>query len=149
MFAVSCAAIFGLFAVLGWVLATESGLKAVASLVRSATPDMLMLGEVRGRLIGPLEVDDLALGMPDLELELEALKLDWAPRDLLSRRVVVSQLTLGKLDMRTRASDEPSSPLSLPDHLRLPVGLQVSRISVESLTVHQVAAGEPLSSDSA
>ncbi|AWI75623.1 DUF490 domain-containing protein [Parazoarcus communis] len=148
VFAVSCAAIFGLFAVLGWVLATESGLKAVASLVRSATPDMLMLGEVRGRLIGPLEVDDLALGMPDLELELEALKLDWAPRDLLSRRVVVSQLTLGKLDMRTRASDEPSPPLSLPDHLRLPVGLQVSRISVDSLTVHQVAAGEPLSSDS-
>lgn len=149
VFAIACAAVLGLFAVLGWVLATESGLKAVASLVRSAAPDVLTLGEVRGRLIGPLEVDNFALGSPDLELDLEALKLDWAPRDLLSRRVVVSQLTLGKLDVRTRASDEPSPPLSLPDHLRLPVGLQVSRIGVESLTVHQVAAGEPLSSDSA
>ncbi|MCK9259699.1 MAG: translocation/assembly module TamB domain-containing protein [Azoarcus sp.] len=148
-FAISGAALFGFLALLVWGLATESGLKLIAGLARSAAPGLLTLGEVRGRLIGPLEVDDLALRMPDLELELEVLHLDWAPRALLSGRVQVADLTIARLDVRTRANDEPSQPLSLPDHLRLPVELQVSRIAVGALTVHHVAAGEALSSDTA
>ena len=148
-FAISGAVLFGFLALLVWGLATEPGLKLIAGLARSAAPGLLTLGEVRGRLIGPLEVDDLALHMPDLELDLEALKLDWAPQALFSGRVQVADLTIGKLDVRTRANDEPSPPLSLPDHLRLPVAVQVSRIAVGSLTVHHVAAGESLSSDTA
>ncbi|WP_349251927.1 translocation/assembly module TamB domain-containing protein [Azoarcus sp. L1K30] len=139
--------LFGFVSILVWGIATESGLKALARLARSAAPGNLTLGEVRGRLIGPLEVDLLALHTPDLALRLETLALEWTPWDLLSGRVAVSSLTLARLDVHARASDAPSPPARLPDQLRLPVALHLPRIEIETLTIHRAEASESLSAE--
>lgn len=67
-----------------WLLGTEAGARRV---LRAAQERGFIdgYGEVRGRLAGPLEVDDLRVVLdPETKMEMERLRIDWQPTGLLS-----------------------------------------------------------------
>lgn len=132
---------------LAWALATESGLRALVRLAGSATAGSVSISDVRGRLIGPMKIDELRFEAADLKLELRDLALDWQFVSLLTGQLVLDSVSVGELAVTTRATDGPAAPLVLPAHLRLPLVLRLHRLDIVSMTVRSLPAGEPLSSE--
>lgn len=146
LFALACAFLLVLGGVLAWALATESGLRTLVRLAASASAGSVHVGEVRGRLIGPLEIDELRVDAENLKVELRGLVLDWRPSSVLTGLLVVDRLAVGEAMVTTRATGEDPAPLALPEHLRLPGGLRLHRFDVALVTIRSLPAGEPMSS---
>lgn len=146
-FALIGAVLLVLCGLLAWTLATESGLRALVRLAGSATAGTVSVSEVRGRLIGPMEIDELRFEAADLKVELRDLVLDWQFSSLVTGQLVLDSLSVGEVAVTSRATDEPAAPFALPTQLRLPLVLRLHRLDLASVTVRSLPAGEPLSSD--
>jgi len=88
-FALIGAVLLVLSGLLAWTLATESGLRALVRLAGSATAGTVSVSEVRGRLIGPMEIDELRFEAADLKVELRDLVLDWQFSSLVTGQLVL------------------------------------------------------------
>ncbi len=144
---VACVLVLVPALMLAWALATEAGLRALFRLASSATAGSVQVGEVRGRLIGPMEIDELRFDAPDLKIELRELVLDWQITSVLSGPLILERLSIGDALVTTRASAEPTPPLALPAHLRLPLALRLHRIDAATLSIRTLPAGAPMTSD--
>ncbi|MFP4496421.1 MAG: hypothetical protein ACLFN3_10925, partial [Halochromatium sp.] len=60
-----------------FVLGTQTGLRALLAVTDDLAPGLIQVGRVEGRLLGRLELDDLALRLPGLETSIGRLTLDW------------------------------------------------------------------------
>lgn len=115
-----------LAALAGWLLASESGLRALAGLLSG---DGLQIEAPRGRLLGPLQFAKLRWQAADgSAVELAELDLDWSPGRLLAGELRIERLAVGRLAIAPGPATPASPPpLSLP--LPLAVDLQQLRIS--------------------
>ncbi|QGG80106.1 hypothetical protein GH975_05770 [Litorivicinus lipolyticus] len=121
---------FGLLMALGGglntVLATQHGLQWLLDQVAGS----VQASGVRGRLIGPLKIQTLAVRDAEgVWLRASDVQLDWTPRQLLSWVVSIEQLSAASIEwvrqpLPTTATDD-GGPLPMP----LP-GLRVGRLSV-------------------
>ncbi|HTH58648.1 MAG TPA: translocation/assembly module TamB domain-containing protein [Paraburkholderia sp.] len=102
-----------------------------------------------GRLAGTLDGGTIASGLRLRDVAWHgadgtALKVDrisgqWT----LGRRpwrFVVAYLHVGDVDLRTVPSNEPSTPMTMPTDLRLPLAVQIRDLRVAKLTLHQGAS---------
>ena len=123
----------GALAVLVWLLATPSGLERLTRTAVDYSDGQLRIEGAEGRLTGPLQVRSLSLNTPTLQLQLDALALDWSPAALLDRRLHIRALSLDSVRFATAPSDAASTPPALPDSLALPVTVQIDRLTLGRL----------------
>ncbi|MBV8260490.1 MAG: translocation and assembly module protein TamB, partial [Paraburkholderia sp.] len=102
-----------------------------------------------GKLAGKLEGGTLASGVRFSDVSWRGsdgttLKVDriggqWALQGFgqAPRRFVVDYLHIGNVDMRIVPSHEPSTPMTLPENLELPLGLEIRDLRVDKLTLHE------------
>lgn len=120
-----------LVGVLGFALGTESGLQAVLALLQRVAPGELSYGQVQGRLLGALRIEQLRYQDGALKLTLGTAELDWQPRALLERQLLINRLQVADLDLQLPPSaddappNDPEQPLSLPD-VQLPFALHIA-----------------------
>lgn len=119
--------------VLALVLGTERGLRAAVGLAETLAPETFSLGEVEGRVLGPLRIGDLSLRLPDLEIRVDAAALDWQPAALLRGQLKIDQLSARGIDLLASGAPPPDpQPFALPQ-IRLPFGIDVQQALIEDL----------------
>ena len=116
----------GLLGTGGWLLATESGLRALAGGAAGLLPGKLAWQALSGRLIGPLRIQGLAYeDASGLEIRLEDFELDWQPLALLHGQLRLQVLHGSGVLVRLpkpRLDDQGSALPGLPLELRLDDG---------------------------
>lgn len=115
---------------LAWLLGTESGLRAGATLVARASADAVRLEGVGGRLISGFSVVRVNVDLPTLRVAARDLNVRWDATALLDGRVHVSLLELGELALSAAPGDTGSAPPALPPPLALPVELMLERLAI-------------------
>lgn len=113
-----------------WLLASESGLIALAKLAGRVTGDELVIEVSAGRLIGPLRLARLVLDGADSRIEARDVALDWRFEFRPDARLIFAQFDLAALDVSSRPSDAPIAP---PADLSLPLALNIERLQIGKL----------------
>lgn len=119
----------GLGAGTAWLLGTPSGLEASLALAGRLSGGQLEVTGARGRLLGPLAVDELRWEKGGDAVRLSGLKLAWQPGALLQGRLAIDRLEAREL--RLQRAPGPDTPP--PRELTLPLALQVEALTLDSL----------------
>jgi translocation and assembly module TamB len=106
-----------------------------------------MVEGTQGTLSGPLHIAHLTFENAALHADIQGLQFDWSPHLLGQRRVAVNYLRLGNLHLTLKDKEEvkEEEPLTLPQSLVLPVGVEVHEVSIERLTITKGGTDHPLS----
>ncbi|MGQ0528659.1 MAG: translocation/assembly module TamB domain-containing protein [Panacagrimonas sp.] len=125
----------GVMVLAGWVLASTSGARWLVDTLPQTGWMELEVKEIDGRLLGPLQLRDLHLVMPSLELRLDQATLEWSPARVLGGRLQINALRIGTLQVWTQAKDdEPDDePAQIP---QLPLGISIAQLSTSHLELH-------------
>ncbi|HRD65533.1 MAG TPA: translocation/assembly module TamB domain-containing protein [Candidatus Competibacter sp.] len=128
-------------------VSTETGAKGLLMLATKILPGQLHYGQVDGRLLGPLRVEQFRYEAGPLKVALAKGELDWQPADLFDGTLNVVTLRFDGLNLQLPPSDEtaPASapatePLTLPD-VRLPLAVTVAEL--QGRDIHIQPAGAP------
>lgn len=136
-----------LFAALALVLGTGPGLRWAWSLAEALAPVELSAAEVRGRLLGALEIRGLQVGAPGARVRVGTLALDWAPAALLGGTLHVRRLAAEDVHVQARPGaapqEEPDGPPGLPEAVALPLDVILGELRVTELRVGE-PGGSPL-----
>ena len=122
------------------VLTTERG---TAYAWRAAVK--LLDGKLAGRLEGGTLASGVRLtgvswrGTDGTTLKVDRIGGQWELQGFGQKpwRFVVDYLHAGDIEMRIVPSHEPSSPMTLPENLQLPLGLEIRDLQVNKLTLHE------------
>lgn len=132
----------------GWLLGSESGLRAALHLAARLSDGRLQAAGASGRLLGPLQIDRLHWQDADRQVTANGLQLDWSPAALAGGQLHVGRLAA---DAVTVLGSDHSQPTPAPDALLLPLAVAVDAFSIGRLqvdlapTIHHLAGR--LSSD--
>ncbi len=129
--------ILSLSAVAGWLLATSSGLQWLVSL---GSGGAVNLQGANGTLLGPLGARTLSFTSGNTRVTVRDIHLEWRPAALLAGRLEIATLTAQSVEILSPPSDEP---LTLPQDLRLPLSLSLSKVDIGALRVIRQAGGTP------
>ncbi len=101
---------------LAWfVLATEAGARLALGIVASRLPIHIAYGDVKGTLLGSLELSDLRVELDAISMSIEHLAVDWQPAELLHKRVHIDSLRLS--GVHAVLIEQPPGPETEPDSL--------------------------------
>src|SRR5690606_30369152 len=91
-----------------------------------------------------VQVDDFAIQLPDLSVDIQDFHLQANWRELLDRRLHVQDLVVGKVNVVMQSSDKPASdePVEIP---AIPVQVLLDRVALGQLDV--TIDGQPLPVD--
>ena len=119
------------------LLGSESGLRWLLALGQRLAPGELQVDAAEGRVLGHLRLRGLRYRSPELDLGLEELELRWHPQELLQGTLHVALLRVVGASLHT-AGDGPERPATPPGdgppELRLPLALQLDRVTLERLS---------------
>lgn len=124
-------------ALLGWLIASESGLNASLGIANRLSGDRLQVNDARGRLLGPLQLGSLRWHDGELDLQIEQLAIDWSPAALLDTRLDIAYAAIGRLNLNIAASPGATPP---PTHLTLPLAVNLKKLTISEV----VWNGHPL-----
>ncbi|HQT00773.1 MAG: hypothetical protein B7Y26_07795 [Hydrogenophilales bacterium 16-64-46] len=117
-----------LAAAAAFLLATAPGLVALAGMATTLSGGTLEIAGVRGTLAGAFDIERLRLDTATQRIEIRHLHVVWQPRALWHGRVDIERVTIRSLRVVVKQAD--TTPLRLPDSLRLPVALRVNAIEI-------------------
>ncbi len=116
-----------------WMLATESGTRALLSLLGRQVP--MQMSGVRGAIADELQVEQLQLAAGDSQIRLEGVRLRWQPSQLRDGLLAIDQLSVRTMTIITGPGDD--RPPQLPASLELPLRLSLRDMRVGRLAVQQ------------
>ncbi|MFO1372563.1 MAG: translocation/assembly module TamB domain-containing protein [Candidatus Competibacteraceae bacterium] len=137
----------------GIAVSTETGLQGLLVLAQRVLPGQLSYSRASGRLLGPLQIEQLHYQDGPLQVTLADGEFDWRPTDLLHRVLTITRLHVNELDLQlppstatpTPSESAASKPLSLPD-IRLPLAITIA--DLEGRDIHiQPADAKPIQVD--
>lgn len=122
---------------IAWVLYTESGRDRVLAMAEAHLPEGSRLIARDGVLAGPLTLVDSRLVLPEADVRVKRLELDWSPAALLRGQVHVVELSIAGVDLELPAAEaaEPAGVLELPESITLPVTLQIDSLVLREVNV--------------
>jgi len=134
-----------LLAVLGWLLATESGLQFLWRQVAAQAGPELAVTQVSGRLAGHLQIQELRYTTESFSLAVEQLEIVWQPRSLLSGTLEFTEVGAAavRYAQLAGAADRDAGPTELPA-VALPLRLRLDDLHVDSATIVTAPGGEAL-----
>lgn len=134
--------ILGVVVLVAWLLGTPQGATwAVAHLNDFIGLD-IRAGKISGRAVGPIEVEDLHLHFPDVDIVVDRARVVWTPLGLLDRDVRVDSLEGGTVTILVH-STPPTGPHHGPSYPHIPVGIVVGKARLKELRL-QLAPDQPM-----
>jgi translocation and assembly module TamB len=134
-----------------WLLATPSGARLTLQRAALLAGAELQIAAVQGRLLGSLHLRGVAYRDSSIACTLGALDLEWQPRALLRRHLLLERLNIEEMQLRTltsAAAPAPPPPRVTPEqrletlrNLRLPVAITLRELTLRALSI---ATPEPL-----
>jgi translocation and assembly module TamB len=119
-----------LFGVLCFVLGREASVQALLPyLARQIPGAQVQLSGIHGSLWGPLRIEKIEYRDAKQQLSIEQIQLDWQPWQLWRKRLVLSQVQIGRLAGRTLQA----SGARLPQDLSLPLALDIEQLQCRVL----------------
>ena len=115
-----------------WLLGTQSGVRTALNVLQRISPDTVVVEEVTGRLLGPLQLSNVQLKLPGLEGEIANIKLDWQPSQLFSRVITIDELTLSGVSIKLLPTqgEETTEAFELPESLKAPLDVQLKDVQL-------------------
>jgi len=129
----------------GFAISTETGLNGLLSLAQRLAPGQLSYDQARGRLIGPLRIEQFRYEDGPLRVALASVDFDWQPADLFDAALTVTRLHFDGLEMALPPGEEtpPSDePLVLPD-IQLPLAITIADLQGREIRI-QPAGSDPV-----
>ncbi|HQT31171.1 MAG TPA: translocation/assembly module TamB domain-containing protein [Thiobacillus sp.] len=128
---------------LGWLATTPDGIRWLTHELSSVSQGTLKIEGVEGHLLSPsLAVRALEFNSATQRIRVEQARLDWQPRALWQRRLVIQQLSAQRVEVEMlKPSVEPST---LPVSLHLPFGLVLEPARIELARLDILKAGQTL-----
>lgn len=109
---------------------TQRGAQFALSAAQSLSNGAVQTQDVDGTLNGPLNIGHLTLTLTNQKIELSDVHLDWRPVSLLSGRLHITSLKIGKLGVVGKIS-QTKDATALPERITLPIKLQIDRVQVD------------------
>jgi len=126
-------------AALAFVISTEAGLRWTFGAVARMVPGELSASRVAGRLVGPLNIDGLRYRQRDITVELDELRADLRPWDLVASTLRLTHLEARGLRVTAGGRGPEAAGAPLPN-LYLPVRVVVEDGVLQDLSVIAGAA---------
>ncbi len=114
----------------GWLVASTSGLQWLLGVVERRSGGAFNANGISGSLLDSIGMQQLVLRGDGWRITLHGAQLQWQPTALLQGKLNVLYLSVQQVDVLTLPSDKPPA---LPDSLRLPLDVSVSRMRFDSL----------------
>ncbi|WP_289303204.1 translocation/assembly module TamB domain-containing protein [Methylophaga sp. UBA3996] len=135
---------------MGWLLTTQSGLKASLNIVQTFVP-ALNVKEANGQLFGKLSLSDVRYQSEQgTAVQIKSVVLQWQPSALLKRQLFIQQVAVDGVILSTseqsQETEQSSSDFTLPD-IHLPLSIKLETLSVKNVTVAQTEASNTLLED--
>ncbi|MCB1755369.1 MAG: translocation/assembly module TamB domain-containing protein [Gammaproteobacteria bacterium] len=136
-------------AAVGWLAGSNNGLQQALGLGQRFAPGELQWQQAEGRLFGPLKLTGLSYLQPDgLKVSFSDAELDWQPKQLLSRKLLLDKLHVTDLELHLpepapATPDADKEPLSLPD-IRLPLKIEISDLDLGQIRIFPHGAEQPI-----
>jgi len=127
------------------VLASSWGLSLALRLASTALPGKLVVAGHQGSLLGPMQLHGLRYHDQRVSISLERADLAWHMLPLLYGRLVVSKISLDKLDVELQAAGTQTRKSTAS--LVLPLTFEVSGAEVHGLSLRSAAASKPIHID--
>lgn len=129
-------------AALTFLATTTTGARWSLAVAGALAPGGLRIADVHGRLIGPLELEDVRYRSTTGDsIRIRALELDWRPRALFDNTVHITRLRLSGVSIHTLpASPAPTAPTRSRPRTLVPVRLIVDEARVRGLTLQRAGA---------
>ncbi len=125
---------------LGWLLGSTSGLRWAVQQGQSLLPGELQLGQLEGRLLGPLTLSGLDYRQGELHVTAERLVFDWHPSALLAGGLDLSRLHITGLAIAlpppAPSGAQDGTGKALPG-LELPLRLRLQDLRIDGLSLSQ------------
>lgn len=116
-----------------WMLTTESGTRALLSLLGRQVP--MQVSGVRGTIADELQIEELQLAAGENRIRLEGLRMRWQPWQLQDGLLAIDRLAVRSVTLLTQpGKDEPPQ---VPASLELPFRLSLRDMQVGRLVVKQ------------
>lgn len=138
----------------GLLLGTDAGMAWTLRQAQALAPEVFGVAEVRGHLFGRLELRDVNLRLPMADLSAGLLVLDWSPRALFRRELLVNQISLQRVRYEGKpvAEEPPPEPLQFPIELpefKPPLRLDLRQLELVDVAVVASPGAAPLVIDRA
>lgn len=130
--------------VVGWLGATDSGLRAVMELAARLSGGIVTVERAEGYLLGQLKIGALHVRTPTLHVDILNLLIDWRPGALMRGALEVSTLTASEVAVATLPSTEPAT---LPASLALPRAVRIDHFELDRLRIGKLVDAQPAAPD--
>lgn len=127
-----------------WLAGTQTGARALFSVLGIFSNGILQIQDIQGKLAGPLRMGSLTLQQADRRISMTDLRVDWQPRALLDKKLHITSLYLGRLGIVNK-DDKKQEPAKLPEQIALPFALQVDDVQISRGEISREAGSEPTS----
>lgn len=118
-----------------WLLGTQSGLSFALARARAFTQGALQVQKAQGRLLGPLQLEGVHWrGQDGLQVAIASARIDYAPWQLLHKRVVVRSAQIRGLRVEL-APPQPSS--GKPPDLHAPIDLVLGPVTLRDAVIRR------------
>lgn len=128
---------------LGFVLGTQTGLRALFAAAEDLAPGVLRAEHIDGRILDRVELEGFTLELPGLSVAVGDFLLDWQPSALFALRLQVATLSARDVEITAAPSPEETppraQPLELPS-IRLPIAVEIEQLLVERFAFRQQGA---------
>ena len=115
-----------------WLVATEAGLRRAVTLVESVGSVRIRVTGARGRLIGPLAIEQVDIEHPRASIRIAGLEADYEPLEILAGRISAEGARIRDAAVTLReATGPPKPPSFMPGWLTV----AIDDASVDSLLI--------------
>lgn len=132
-------------ALIGWLLASESGLQVLLSTAQRYAPQ-LTITNARGSLAGGLAIERLQYRLPEREVDLENLVFDWNAGALLRLHVDIQRLYAERITLTGSGQPAAETPARderrTPPPLRLPLSIAIGELGFGALRLQASGSDE-------
>lgn len=121
--------------VLFYIIHFESGTALLWKTAKSVMGDSLSGDLIEGRLQDGIQLDNFHFKNQQTDIQIDQIRSQW-DWDWSSKTFTINAFNLGKISADIGPSeDKESTPFSLPDHLALPINIQLRNISFDQLSL--------------
>jgi translocation and assembly module TamB len=125
------------------LVSTEAGLHGAVAIVKRVLPGKLSYGHLSGRLIGPLQVENLRYRQGELDIDLKQAELDWYPSQLLTGRLQIGLIKIAGLELHLPpAAPAPKTPAEPFKLSAVPLPLQVDIAALSGTDIQLWPSGK-------
>jgi len=134
-----------LLLVLGWLLASESGLQYLWRTLATQAGAELAATQVTGRLAGRMHIKALSYKTDTFSVAVEQLEITWEPQALLAGTLQLSEISAAAVHY-VQLAESPATtagPIELPV-LALPLRLRLDALHLDTLSIVSAPDSAPL-----